>query len=171
MNDNEPVAEALPVRRLRRPRPSFDDDEDGSVKWPVRILLIVIALGLVIIFTIACFLHPYNAEGQALTQETHRQMGLPPCTFYKVTGLPCPSCGFTTSFSLLMHGDPVNSLRANSVGTLLALFWLSLIPWSLISAFRGRYLFIRSLEKALMYCLIFFIIIMLARWGLVIGLS
>ena len=50
--------------------------------------------------------------------ETHRQLGLPPCTFKEMTGLPCPSCGMTSSFALLVRGDVMNSLRANAVGTL-----------------------------------------------------
>jgi hypothetical protein len=28
---------------------------------------------------------------------THRQLGLPPCAFLHFTGIPCPSCGLTTS--------------------------------------------------------------------------
>jgi hypothetical protein len=28
---------------------------------------------------------------------THQQLGLPPCAFLHFTGVPCPSCGLTTS--------------------------------------------------------------------------
>src|SRR5262249_50885393 len=91
----------------------------------VRGLLVFVAVGLIGIFSIAIWLKPYDASGNPLRQETHRQMGLPPCTFYVLTnGYPCPSCGMTTSFSLLMHGDVINSMKANAVGTFLALFWL-----------------------------------------------
>ena len=34
-----------------------------------------------------------------------------------------------------------------------------------------RILFVKSFEQSLMYSLIFFIVVMLARWGLLIGLS
>ena len=33
---------------------------------------------------------------------THQQLGLPPCNFVTLTGYPCPACGMTTSFALLV---------------------------------------------------------------------
>jgi hypothetical protein len=138
-------------------------------KW-VRGTLVVVAVGLISIFAIAAWLRPYDENGKPLRMETHRQMGLPACTFYKWTGgYPCPSCGMTTSFSLLMHGDVLNSLRANAVGTLLALFWLSLIPWCLVSAIRGQPLFIMAIESALTKIVIGFLILMLIRWVIVLA--
>src|SRR5260370_8203293 len=97
--------------------------------------------------------------------ETHTQLGLPPCNFKVVTGLPCPSCGMTTSFALLVHGDFRNSLRANAVGTLLAIFCLAFIPWSLFSAVRGRSLFVVSLEKSETWLVIVLITPLLLRWA------
>src|SRR5207237_10247334 len=96
----------------------------------VRGALVGIALGMAVVFVIATRLNPYNPDGSARPLGTHMQMGLPPCTFYEATGrrLPCPSCRMTTSFALLVRGDVVNSLRANSAGTLLALFCLAFIP-------------------------------------------
>src|SRR5262249_43486048 len=165
--------ESVPVvRPLIGPRRRFRDPfEDGPLIWPIRSLLVLIGLAFIGIFATAACLHPYEPDGTPMRLGTHQQMRLLPCSFYRATGLPCPSCGFTTSFSLLMHGDVLNSLRANCVGTLLALYWLALIPWSMISAWRARYLFIRSLEQALMYSLIFFIVIMLARWGILIAVT
>src|SRR5262249_55922814 len=137
----------------------------------VRSLLVLIAVGLTAVLTTAALLHPYDSEGKALTQQTHLQLGLPPCEFYRRTNLPCPSCGFTTSFALTMHADPANALRANSVGTLLAVFCLVVVPWSVISALRGRYLWIVSAERALITCLLTFVVLMLVRWGIVLSLA
>jgi hypothetical protein len=139
-------------------------------RW-VRGTLLGTALGWVMVFAIAAWLRPYDDEGTPLRMETHRQLGLPPCTFKVVSGLPCPSCGMTTSFSLLIHGDLVNSLRANAVGTLLALLGLAYIPWSLACVVRNRTLFIASMEMALIKILVAFLILMLLRWGLVVGLT
>src|SRR5262245_35449857 len=157
--------------------PVEDDDftpvvprDDGRLAVWVRSLLILIAVGLIAVLTTGAMLHPYAEDGRPLTQETHLQLGLPKCSFYDKTGYPCPSCGFTTSFALTMHADPANALRANSVGTMLALFCLAVVPWSIVSALRGRYLFIVSAERALIFSLLTFVVLMLVRWGIVLAL-
>jgi hypothetical protein len=137
-------------------------------RW-VRVTLVGIAVFLVAVFTVAVLLNPYNDDGTARRMATHTELGLPQCTFYQITGLPCPSCGMTTSFSLLVRGDLVNSLRANCVGTLLAVVCLVLIPWNLACAFRGRWYFIRSLERSITLGLAIFLALMLLRWGLVLA--
>lgn len=136
----------------------------------VRGTLVGVVAGLVTVFAIAAWLNPYDGEGQPRAMETHRQMGLPPCTFYKLSGMPCPSCGMTTSFALLVRGDVLNSLRANAVGTILAAVCLAIIPWGLASIVVNRPLFIVSMERALLSIVIGFLTLMLIRWLLVIGL-
>jgi hypothetical protein len=134
-----------------------------------RTTLIGIALGLLAVFATALWLDPYDETGNPRRMGTHVQIGLPPCTFQTITGVPCPSCGMTTSFALLMHGDVRNSLRANAVGTLLALFWLALIPWSIACAITRRYFFIASAERAILVAVIVFVILLLVRWAWVLG--
>lgn len=135
-------------------------------RW-VRLVLVLIAVGLVFVFAVAIWLNPYR-DGQVWLMETHRQLGLPECNFKRITGLPCPSCGMTSSFALLMHGDLVNSLRANAAGTLLAILCLAYIPWALLCAVLGRRLLIRSFEGTLMRLVVLFLVLMLCRWAIVL---
>lgn len=55
---------------------------------------------------------------------------LPPCTFYQLTGFPCPGCGNTRSVLALLKGNFLLSLRYNifplMAGTILLLFYLEL---------------------------------------------
>lgn len=52
--------------------------------------------------------------------------------------IPCPSCGMTTSWAHVMHGQLGAAMAANLGGTLLALMALVAVPWTLLSALRGR---------------------------------
>jgi hypothetical protein len=171
------IAIVPPSRELRTETEDaawdYGPDETPPLTVWVRGLLLGIAASLSVVFLIAWRLDPYerDEEGRALAprrQETHRQLGLPPCTFYSTTGLPCPSCGMTTSFALLMHGDLINSLRANAVGTLMALIGLVTVPWAVVSVWRGRTPFIRSLEKAVSVVVVVLFTLMLLRWGFVL---
>src|SRR5437667_1744631 len=134
-------------------------------RW-VRGSLAGMALGLVLVFYTAFRLDPYQ-NGQPRMMETHLQLGLPPCNFKVMTGLPCPSCGMTTSFALLVRGDLGNSLRANAVGTLLGLFCLAFIPWAVFSAYRGELLYVSSVESTLTRLVVTFLVLMLLRWGII----
>lgn len=138
-------------------------------QW-VRGSLLGIALGLMGVFGIAIWLNPYDPSGRPRMIGTHAQMGLPPCTFLVLTKLPCPSCGMTSSFALLAHGDVWNSLKANAAGTMLALIFLAAIPWCLACVIRGRPYLIWSMEKALTRIVIVFLGFMLARWVIVLSL-
>jgi hypothetical protein len=131
--------------------------------------LVGIALGLVAVFALARYLNPYYPDGRPRRSETHRQLNLPPCAFRTATGLPCPSCGMTTSFALLVRGDVINSLRANAVGTLLAVFCLALVPWCLASAWRRQPLFIRSVERATTTLVLVVLGLTLLRWAAVLA--
>lgn len=137
----------------------------------VRAALVLVAVVLIGLFAVAVRIDPYGADGRPATMGTHQQLGLPPCNFVRLTGLPCPSCGMTTSFALLVRGDVLASLRANAVGTLLAVFFLGLIPWSLAGAVRGRWVWVRRLEPWVLRVVIAFTGLALLRWGIILGLT
>ncbi|MBI4576046.1 MAG: DUF2752 domain-containing protein [Planctomycetes bacterium] len=50
---------------------------------------------------------------------THEQLGLLPCGFHALTGLPCPSCGMTTAFALAVRGRLGPAFLAQPAGALL----------------------------------------------------
>ena len=145
---------------------------DATLALQVRGALVAITVAILGVFAVAFWIRPYDdRDGRPLTIGTHRQIGLPPCTFYRWTGLPCPSCGMTTSFAHLVRGDVWNSVRANAVGTLLAGFCLVLIPWNLACAWRGRLYLVTSIEWILTRLVIGFLILLLGRWLIVVAMT
>jgi len=136
--------------------------------WWVRAILLVFAVGLVGVFALAIWIKPYDQNG-AIRTTYDEELGLPPCTFKYVTGQPCPSCGMTHSFVFLMHGEFVESLRWNAVGTVLAVFCLALIPWSVGSVLCRRPLFVLTIERPLTWVIVIFMTLVLVRWIIVLG--
>lgn len=117
-----------------------DEIPEKSVRagrW-VRVSLLAIGIMLVGVFALAAYLNPYNADGSPRSMATHTTIGLPPCNFVELTGKPCPSCGMTTSFALLVRGDVGNSLGANWVGTVIAAVWAALLVWCFASAAAAK---------------------------------
>jgi hypothetical protein len=131
-----------------------------------RVSLLVVGALLAGIFGIAFWLNPYDANGQPRTMATHTQIGLPPCNFVILTGKPCPSCGMTTSFALLVRGDVGASLRANWAGTLIAVLWALTMVWAIASGIHGKPLFIPRGRGELVLTGIVgvVLILMLGRW-------
>jgi len=47
---------------------------------------------------------------------THRRLGLPPCSLYALTGVPCPTCGVTTSLAHMARLNVLEALRTQPMG-------------------------------------------------------
>ena len=136
--------------------------------WWVRLGLVGLVLVPTSVFAVALLLDPYR-DGRVWLEEIHTQMRMDPCTFRRVTGgYPCPACGMTSSFALFIRGDLWHSVQANFAGTFLAIIALLFIPWALISAWRGRLLWVRSAEDLALRVLVFFAFVMFLRWGVVL---
>jgi hypothetical protein len=133
----------------------------------VRLALVAMVLCWIGVFAVALRLNPYQ-DDKVWLEETHRQLGLPECTFKSITKLPCPSCGMTSAFALLVRGDLWNALKANAVGAGLAVLGAAFVPWALISVARGRWLWFRRIEDIFIRLTVLFLVAMFARWGIVL---
>ena len=69
---------------------------------------------------------------------THLSLGLSPCGFLAKSGIPCLSCGMTTSFAHFAEANVLASLYVQPMGALLA-FIAAGIAWvGLYIAWTGR---------------------------------
>jgi Protein of unknown function (DUF2752) len=132
----------------------------------VRLVLLLIAASLACVFGVAFWLNPYEPDGTPRRMATHTQLGAPPCNFLLTTGKPCPACGMTTSFALLVRGDVAASLRANWAGTIIAVLWAFTMVWAVMSGIKGRTLFIPrgKVEIVLTIAVGIVLALMLIRW-------
>lgn len=71
--------------------------------------------------------------------ETHTQLGLLPCGFYSATGIPCPTCGCTTSVTHFAHGQWISSFATQPFGFLVGLVATILVPLSAFGIVTGRW--------------------------------
>ena len=107
---------------------------NGYPLRPVSLVLLTLwCLFLISGFVVAACLEP-DPQGFG----THQQLGLAPCSFQPLFGLPCPSCGMTTSFSHFIRGQWLLAVQANFTGTLLAFLCAVQIPWCLTSIWKRR---------------------------------
>jgi hypothetical protein len=136
----------------------------------VRGVLLAMAACLAAVFVTAFRIYPYDENGQPLTMSSHTQLGLPRCNFVELTGKPCPSCGMTTSFALLVRGDVISSLRANWVGSTICLMWAVTLVWAVASSLWGKALLIPPRRGEMIFTIILgvVLILMMARWVVII---
>jgi hypothetical protein len=71
---------------------------------------------------------------------THTQLGLPPCVFRAWTGLPCPTCGLTTSFAYMARSQITSAFVAHPLGPLLFVLTLLLLLCALHGSLRAAQL-------------------------------
>lgn len=91
--------------------------------------LVLFALPLAVLITATTITPDPAGHG------THTQLGLPPCGFLMATGLPCPGCGLTTSFSHMVRLQVAGAARANPFGVALFLVTFFTIPvagWGMV---------------------------------------
>ncbi len=125
-----------------------------------RVVLIVGGLVLLLLLTITRFLTP-DSRGFG----THEQLVmLSPCSFRSMTGLPCPSCGMTTSWAYYTRGDIGRAFFANPGGLLLGMLVTVVAPWVIASGIRGRWLLVQPSAFAAIAVASVVVITTLAGW-------
>jgi Protein of unknown function (DUF2752) len=127
--------------------------------WARLTAAIICGACLVILLTAAKL--PPSASGTG----THESLGLAQCQFLARTGLPCPSCGMTTSFSHLVRGHLWASIYVQPMGFVIGLlvvatFWVAL--YTAISAKPAHRLMLLVPARYYLLPLMFFAV---AGWG------
>jgi len=125
------------------------------------------AIGLAV-FLVAALLDPYDDTGRPRSHGTHHQLGLPACAIKSLTGVGCPSCGMTTTFALLAHGDPLAAWQTNWAGCVVAMIAFVGTTWFLAVAAGlppGRV----SAERVVLAMVITGSSVALVRWVVTIG--
>ena len=126
-------AETAPAERAAEEVASLTNGKlPRGTRWSLVFAAGVLVFGL----GVAAWMEP-DRRGYG----THEHLGLGPCTFRVLFNRPCPSCGMTTSWACVAHGQLAPALRANAGGTLLALLAILALPWLFASAVFGRWLF------------------------------
>lgn len=102
---------------------------------------------------------------------THQRLGLPPCTTRALFGVPCPSCGMTTSFANFVRGRFLHAARANASGLLLAAVCAVQLPWIAVSVARGRLVGVRRPDRLALAVALPLAAFCLAEWLLRLTLT
>jgi hypothetical protein len=69
---------------------------------------------------------------------THQQLHLPPCAFQALTGLPCVTCGMTTSFAFGVRGEWRQAFATQPFGLLLFFVTIGLAMDSAVALATDR---------------------------------
>ena len=125
-----------------------------------RLGALFVALACLAPLVIAALLHP-SPEGYG----SHTAIGLAPCQFMKHTGMPCPSCGMTTSWTWFVRGNLAASLYIQPMGTVLAILAAGTFWIALYGALTGRpvYRLLRVIPSR--YYFVPLLLFAIAAWG------
>jgi len=124
-----------------------------------------IALGLASVMALGLLCSAWLVIPDPAGFGTHQQFGLPPCSFRVVFGIPCPSCGGTTSFAHFVRGQWLRAVQVNAAAFCGAWICLLLVPWGLWCSFRGRIIGLPSPWKTCLSILLVITFIALVQWA------
>lgn len=132
---------STPVAAVVPPAPS-PVARQRSAFWIHQLINFVLFAGSTGTLAVAASLEP-SPQGYG----THTQLGLHVCGFLQSTGIPCVTCGYTTSFALAAHGHILQSLLNQPAAGALAIL-------TAMTAVVSGYALLRGLSlRPLLYAL------------------
>ena len=69
---------------------------------------------------------------------TTDKIPLPECAFKSITAHSCPTCGISRSYFAMAHGEILESLNYNFMGTLLYMASIAVIFMQIVYLIRGK---------------------------------
>ncbi|MCG8405232.1 MAG: DUF2752 domain-containing protein [Phycisphaerales bacterium] len=110
-----------------------------AVGTNTRVAWAGVALACLAVLGVAAVLTP-DPRGHGTHEGLGKLFGtraMPPCSWPLITGLPCPTCGMTTSFSNVVRGRLVTAFVAQPAGMVLCLATIGMLFYSLYVALTG----------------------------------
>ena len=104
--------------------------------WPRATLLERIAWAGQFVATLGILIVALVLDADPSGVGTHQQLGLPECGFIPLFGGPCPSCGFTTTFTLAAHGHLLTAFVNQPFGFLLFLGAVASLPLGAVAVLK-----------------------------------
>ncbi|WP_437187692.1 DUF2752 domain-containing protein [Planctomicrobium sp. SH668] len=132
----------------------------ASLSWLQRTVLVLVSLGVLGTFALSLTITP-DPRGFG----SHQQLGLPPCLFQMLFGIPCPGCGGTTSFAHFVRGEWMSSLRAHPAAFVGCLAGLLFVPWAIGSSIKGKPIFVKTTSSLLFWMLTTISLIAVLQWA------
>jgi hypothetical protein len=131
-----------------------------TINWSARLIALAVALAALSVLVVAVLLPP-SPTGEG----THTGMGLQKCQFLQTTGLPCPTCGMTTSFAWFVRANWVASFYVQPLGFVLALGTGALFWAALYMAVSGSPLHRLLRQVPSVYIVVALLAFGIAAWG------
>jgi hypothetical protein len=163
-SESPPPGNVPQARRL--PNPLGPPLSMKAIRRPVvgRLYAIGVAAGMAAMLITAGRLSPGHQH-----MGVHQQLGLLPCGFVTMTGLPCPTCGMTTAFAHAAHGHLLEAMRSQLAGFVLAAATLVIGLAAATAVVIGRYPAVNWYRVNPTRFVWWVIVLLVAAWGLKIA--
>ena len=76
---------------------------------------------LFVVVTAVCLVGLWRTDADGKGYDTHVQLGMAPCSWPVLYGVPCPTCGCTTAASHVVHGHVIDGFVTQPFGAAVAI--------------------------------------------------